>query len=190
MVLRSISISFERRPEEPPESSVTITSTEDDTSPVDAVADVKEQAQVTHYDVTNRRCLQGFQSCRETQWSWTGRFNFKFSSADGGWVSIQPPSWLARSTHVFIASKALGGPHLTLRRYETIYEWDSQVEAMLEKDDWPSLETHLRTTGISPFSSDRLGANLVYASLPRRDPFYVANSSFHRRHASTKPLAS
>lgn len=166
MVLRSISTSFERLPEAPPDSSLTIASADDDTPAVEAIEDAKEQAQVTHYDVTNRRCLQGFQSYRETQWSWTGRFNFNFSSADGGWVSIQPPSWLTRSTHVFITSKALGGPHLTLRRYEAISEWDSQVLVLLENDDWPGLETYLRTTGISPFSLDKRGDTLLQASLP------------------------
>jgi hypothetical protein len=166
MVSRSTSIIFERLPRAPSGPSLAITSAEDDTSPVEASKDAEKQSQVTYYETANRRRLDGFHPGKATQWSWTGRFNFNLSSADGGWVSIQPPSWLARSTHVFIASKALGGPHLTLRRYETIYQWDSQVTVYLKKDDWPSLETHFRTTGISPFATDNTGNSILFVCLP------------------------
>ncbi|KAH6681036.1 hypothetical protein F5X68DRAFT_234155 [Plectosphaerella plurivora] len=161
LVARASSITLDPLQNAPSESLPAITSADGNTLANEAAEDMSKQSQVTHSKTASKSCLHSFDPRQVHQWSWAGRFNFNFSSGDEGWISVQLPSWLSRSTHLLITNKALGGPQMVLRRYDVIEQWDAQVFDALHRDDWPSLERNLRTTRISPFATSVHGGDLV-----------------------------
>lgn len=121
--------------------------------------DNKSLQGIIHLNSSHGR-TRGRSSHLPQKWTWTGRLTFGFSMG-GPVLSIQAPTWLASSMYSIIAESTVCGPQLTLRRYETIEAWGSEVHDAVAMDDLPGLLEGARSTGLSLFSTDPRGTNLL-----------------------------
>lgn len=131
----------------------------------DGLHDGAESKHVVSQRRPSTKCFKQHYPSRAQNWTWTGRFEFSFSP-EGGLLSVQAPTWLARSMYTMIYEKSLGGPQLQLRRYDTIERFDYEIFLSIQKDDPAAVFRCLSTKGLSLYSQTDSGANLLTVRLP------------------------